>query len=66
MTRAELAKELGISLRTLTNWEKEKPKLVKLINQGLAIDDQIEEVERNLQKLKEIKESADCRKFKLK
>lgn len=66
MTRAELAKELGISLRTLTNWEKEKPKLVRLINQGLAIDDQIEEVERNLKKLKEIKESADCGKFKLK
>lgn len=66
MTRAELAKELGISLRTLTNWEKEKPKLVRLINQGLAIDEQIEEVERNLQKLKDIKESADCGKFKLK
>lgn len=66
MTRAELAKELGISLRTLTNWEKEKPKLVRLVNQGLAIDDQIEEVERNLKKLKEIKESADCGKFKLK
>lgn len=66
MTRAELAKELGISLRTLTNWEKEKPKLVRLINQGLAIDEQIEEVERNLKKLIEIKESADCGKFKLK
>ena len=66
MTRAELANELGISLRTLSNWEKEKPKLVKLINQGLAIDDQIEEAKRNLQRLEEIKKSADCGKFKLK
>jgi len=66
LTRAELAKELGISLRTLTNWEKEKPKLVKLVNQGLAIDEQIEEAKRNLKRLEEIKESADCGKFKLK
>lgn len=66
MTRAELAKELGISLRTLSNWEKEKPKLVKLVNQGLAIDEQIEEAKRNLLKLEEIKNSADSAKFKLK
>lgn len=66
MTRIELAKELGISLRTLSNWEKEKPNLVKLINQGLVIDEQIEEAKRNLQKLEEIKESANSNKFKLK
>ncbi len=66
MTRAELTEMLSISLRTLSNWEKEKPKLVRLINQGLAIDDQIEEVERNLERLKEIKEASDCGKFKLK
>jgi len=45
---------------------KRKPKLVRLINQGLAIDEQIEEVERNLKRLKDIKESANCGKFKLK
>lgn len=66
MTRAELAEILGISLRTLSNWEKEKPTLVKLINQGLSIDEQIEEVKKNLKKLEELKESANCGKFKLK
>ena len=66
MTRIELAKELGISLRTLSNWEKEKPKLVKLINLGLNIEEQIQEAEKSLLKLKEIENSADCNKFKLK
>ena len=66
MTRIELAKELGISLRTLSNWEKEKPKLVKLINLGLNIEEQIKETEKSLNRLKEIENSADCNKFKLK
>lgn len=66
MTRKELADELGISLRTLSNWEKEKPKLVKLINQGLAIDEQIEEAKRNLKRLEEIQDNASSGKFKLK
>jgi len=66
MKRADLADKLGISLRTLSNWEKEKPYLVRLINQGLALDEQIEEVRRNLKKLEEIKESANSGKFKLK
>ena len=66
MTRKELATELGISLRTLNNWEKEKPKLVKLINLGLNIEEQIKEAERNLKKLKEIEATADNKKFKLK
>lgn len=66
MTRKELADELGISLRTLSNWEKEKPKLVKLVNQGLAIDEQVEEAERNLKRLREIQNGASNGKFKLK
>lgn len=66
MTREELAKTLKITRQTLNNWEKEKPDLVRLINQGLAIDDQIEEAKRNLERLEEIKNSAKSPKFKLK
>lgn len=46
MTRQELAKLLNISRGTLNNWEKEKPELVRLINQGLALDEQIEETKK--------------------
>lgn len=66
MTREELAELLGISLRSLDNWEKEKPDLVRLINQGLALDESIEEIKRHLQKLEEIKKEASNGKFKLK
>ena len=46
MNRQELAKLLNVSRNTLTNWEKEKPELVRLINQGLALDEQIEETKK--------------------
>ncbi|WP_294967061.1 helix-turn-helix domain-containing protein, partial [Sulfurimonas sp.] len=38
MTRTELAKLLNVSRPTLNSWEKEKPDLVRLINQGLVLD----------------------------
>jgi len=66
MNRQELAKLLGVSRNTLNNWEKEKPELVRLINQGLALDDQIEEVKKHLKRLEEIKEKANKNKFQLK
>lgn len=66
MTREQLAELLGVSRNTLNNWEKEKPDLVRLINLGLTVEDQIEEAERHLQKLKDIKEKANTGKFKIK
>jgi transcriptional regulator with XRE-family HTH domain len=66
MTRKELAEILGISLRSLDNWEKERPDLVRLINQGLALDESIEETRRHLERLEEIKKEASNGKFKLK
>ena len=66
MNKQSLAKMLNVSRNTLNNWEKEKPELVRLLNQGLALDEQIEEAKRNLQKLEEIKEKANSGKFQLK
>lgn len=66
MTREELAKLLNVTRPTLNSWEKDKPELVRLINQGLALDEQIAEVERSLKKLQEIKDKANSPKFKLK
>ena len=57
---------LGISLRTLDNWEKEKPDLVRLINQGFALDESIEATKKHLEELKNIKAKANNGKFKLK
>ena len=35
MNKNELCKKINISLKTLYNWEKTKPELIKLINLGL-------------------------------
>lgn len=66
MTREELAKILNVSRPTLNSWEKEKPELVRLINQGLAFEELVEESKRNLEKLKEIQKATNTSKFKLK
>lgn len=58
MTRQELAEKLNVTRNTLTNWEKEKPELIRLINQGLALDEQIKETRKFLEKLENIKEKS--------
>lgn len=66
MRREELAKLLNVSRNTLANWEKDKPDLVRLINQGLALDDSIEETRKHLERLEKIKANASSGKFNLK
>ena len=66
MTRQELADKLNITRNTLTNWEKEKPELIRLINQGLALDEQISETKKFLEKLEKIKTKANNGKINIK
>ena len=66
MTKKELADLIGVDPKTLSNWEKTKPELVRLINQGLAIDESIEATSEHLKRLEQIKEQASQGKFKLK
>ena len=66
MTRQELADKLNITRNTLTNWEKEKPELIRLINQGLALDEQISETQKFLEKLEKIKYKANNGKINIK
>ncbi len=66
MTKQELSDLLGITRPTLNKWEKEKPELVRLINQGFALDESIEATKKHLTELEAIKEKASSGKFKLK
>ncbi|MDO4881690.1 helix-turn-helix domain-containing protein [Campylobacter concisus] len=66
MTRQELAEKLNITRNTLTNWEKEKPELIRLINQGLALDEQILETKKFLERLEKIREKANNGKINIK
>ena len=66
MDKKELAKKMNISLKTLYNWEKEKPELIKLLNMGLALNKQIDETKKYLEKLENIKQKAESGKLQLK
>lgn len=66
MTKQELSDLLGITRPTLNKWEIEKPELVRLINQGFALDESIAATEKHLAELKAIKANANSGKFKLK
>lgn len=66
MTKQELSDLLGITRPTLNKWEKEKPDLVRLINQGFALDESIEATKKHLAELERIKKNANSGKFKLK
>ncbi|RRS30980.1 MAG: hypothetical protein P794_05015 [Epsilonproteobacteria bacterium (ex Lamellibrachia satsuma)] len=58
MTQKELALLIGKNEKTIRNWKKENPELLRLIKQGLALDQTIEETEKHLENLKKIKEQA--------
>ena len=45
---------------------KKKPELIRLINQGLALDDQISETQKFLKKLEKIKEKVKNGKLNIK
>lgn len=67
MTKEELATLLGTTRQNLNKWEKERPDLVRLINLGLSVEDQIDEARRHLEKLEAIRDQAtNSNKFKLK
>jgi transcriptional regulator with XRE-family HTH domain len=66
LTKKDLAEIFNISRPTLNKWEKEKPELVRLVNQGLLIDELIDESEKNLKNLKTLKEKVDNNKFNIK
>ena len=53
MTKKELAERLGIDVKTLNSWEKNRPEVMRLIHLGLATEGHIEDVEKYLTKLKD-------------
>ena len=53
MTKKELAKRLGIDVKTLNSWEESRPEVMKLIRLGLATEEHIGDVEKYLEKIKQ-------------
>ena len=64
MTKRDTAGYLGIDTKTLYNWEKHKPNLYKTVMLGLAVDEMIEQSQKNLDELKSLKSEFDMKNTK--
>ena len=56
MTQRDMAGYLGVDVKTLRNWRKEKPNLYKTVMKGFEFDKAVEEARLHYEKLKEISE----------
>jgi len=59
MTKRDIVGYLGISMKTLYNWEKERPNLYKTIMKGLAYDDIVELNKKTYEKARDMSEKFD-------
>ena len=62
MTQRDIAGYLDIDRTTIYNWKKNKPNLYKTIMLGLMVNEVIEQNEKSLLELKELKESFNAKK----
>jgi len=58
MTDEELAKMIGTTRQSIGRWKKQYPERMRLLKQGLALDQTIREAEEHLLRLKKIQEEA--------
>ena len=66
MTKNDLAKRLNIDIKTLSNWEKSKPELIKLINLGLSVEKQIKNSKNFLNEIETLENKTEIDKLLLK
>lgn len=56
MTQRDMAGYLGVDVKTIRNWKKDRPKLYEIVMKGFAFDEMIEKSEKNLDELRELKD----------
>jgi len=54
MTQRDMAGILGVDVKTLRNWRKDKPELYKKVMQGFQFEQAIEEAKEHYEKLKKL------------
>ena len=62
MTKRDIVGYLGISMKTLYNWEKERPNLYKTVMKGLAYDEMVELNKKTYEKAKAMSNKFDTLK----
>lgn len=65
--KKELAELINVDVKTLSNWEKNKPELIRLIMMGLVANQSIEEMMNCKDRIEQLKiKNAEDVKLKLK
>jgi len=59
MTKRDIVGYLGISMKTLYNWEKERQNLYKTVMKGLMYDDIVELNKKTYEKAKAMSEKYE-------
>lgn len=54
MTKKDIAKFLNVDIKTLYNWQKNRPNLYETIIRGLAINEVIEQCKKNVENLEKV------------
>ena len=61
MTQRDMAGYLGVDVKTIRNWKKDRPKLYEIVMKGFAFDEMIEKSEKNLEELRELKDKFESK-----
>jgi hypothetical protein len=54
MTQRDMAGILGVDVKTLRNWRKDKPELYKKVLQGFQFEQAVREAKEHYEKLKKL------------
>lgn len=57
MTQRDMAGILGVDVKTLRNWRKDKPELYKKIMQGFQFEQAVQEAKEHYEKLQKFSDS---------
>jgi hypothetical protein len=59
MTNRDMAGFLGVDVKTLHNWKKNRPALYKKVMQGFRLEEALEEAQRHYEALRKIVQTDD-------
>ncbi len=59
MTQRDMAGILGVDVKTLRNWRKDKPELYKKVMQGFQFEQAVQEAKEQYERLKKLADSSN-------
>lgn len=59
MTQRDMAGILGVDVKTLRNWRKDKPELYKKVMQGFQLEQAVTEAKEHYERLKSLSDKSN-------